>query len=48
MELQFEPVDERLCDCGDCRYCDAFLSSEDDYQGTCTRCNGAGCTKCEE
>ena len=43
--------DERLCYCGNCRYCNAFLSSEDDYSGDdylCTRCNGAGCTKCEE
>jgi hypothetical protein len=43
--------EERLCDCGDCKYCDAFLSSEDDYQTKdyiCSRCNGAGCTKCEE
>lgn len=23
--------DERLCDCGDCRYCDAYLSSEYDF-----------------
>ncbi len=41
---------ERLCDCGDCRYCDAVDSSEYDYEGedfACSRCNGAGCTRCE-
>jgi hypothetical protein len=45
----FEPYEEPLCDCGSCKYCDAHSSSEYDYddQG-CTRCNGAGCTKCEE
>ena len=43
--------DERLCNCGDCRYCNAYLSSEDDYEGegfTCSTCNGGGCTRCEE
>lgn len=46
--MNFEPYEEPLCDCGDCRYCNAMASSEDDYtEGTCTRCNGAGCMKCE-
>lgn len=45
--------DERLCYCGckGCRYCNAYLSSEDDYTGkdyVCTACNGGGCTKCED
>ncbi len=39
--------DERLCDCGKCRYCEAYLMSDDDSGGPCTRCNGAGCGKCE-
>jgi hypothetical protein len=39
--------EERLCDCGNCRYCNAYLSSEYDYDEPCS-CNGAGCTKCEE
>lgn len=50
--MEFNPVeDERLCDCGECRYCKAHDSSEYDYETEdylCTRCNGAGCTKCEE
>lgn len=44
-------VEEPLCDCGECRYCEAMSKSEDDYiaeDATCTRCNGAGCSKCEE
>ena len=43
--------EERLCDCGNCRYCDAHASSDHDYETedyVCSRCNGAGCTKCEE
>ena len=43
--------EERLCDCGECKYCDAFLASEDDYRTEeylCYLCNGAGCTKCEK
>ena len=42
--------DERACECGNCRYCDAYLSSEYDYEGddyVCTTCNGGGCTRCE-
>lgn len=42
-----DPYEERLCDCGDCRYCNAFLSSEDDYEG-CSTCGGGGCMRCEE
>lgn len=43
--------EERLCNCGKCKYCKAHDSSEYDYEGedyACTRCNGAGCTKCED
>ena len=43
--------DEMLCDCGDCRYCNVYLASDDDYEGdnyVCSRCDGGGCTKCEE
>jgi hypothetical protein len=43
--------DEQLCTCGSCRWCVANIKSEDDYieeHDCCTRCNGAGCTKCEE
>lgn len=46
--------DERLCDCNDCndcKWCKAFLSGDDDYEGPdylCSRCNGGGCTKCED
>lgn len=43
--------DERLCDCGNCKYCNAYLSSDDDYKTDeyeCSRCNGGGCTSCEE
>jgi len=43
--------DERACNCGDCRYCNAFLSSEDDYTGKdydCITCGGGGCTRCED
>ena len=43
--------EERMCDCGECKYCNAHGSSEYDYETgeyDCTRCNGAGCTKCEE
>jgi hypothetical protein len=48
--MTFEYYEEPLCDCGRCKYCDAHLSSEDDYKDdhVCIRCNGAGCTKCEE
>ena len=52
MEVQREIIeDERLCSCGDCRYCDAYDSSDYDYEGenfTCTICNGGGCIRCEE
>jgi hypothetical protein len=47
----FEPYEEPLCDCGQCKYCDAHSKSDDDYEDdnhVCSRCNGAGCTKCEE
>ncbi len=43
--------DERLCTCGKCRYCDAYLASDDDYETDdyeCSTCNGGGCTKCED
>jgi hypothetical protein len=43
--------EENLCDCGKCRYCVANSSSDHDYETEeydCIRCNGAGCTKCEE
>lgn len=43
--------DERLCHCGKCRYCIAHDSSDYDYETeeyVCIRCNGAGCSKCEE
>ena len=41
--------EETLCDCGECKYCNAHDSSEYDYDDhACTRCNGAGCTRCEE
>ena len=42
--------DERLCDCGSCKYCKAILSSDDDYIDgyDCTTCNGAGCMRCED
>ena len=43
--------DEPLCNCGECKYCIAISSSEYDYEGSeyvCIRCNGAGCTKCED
>lgn len=40
--------DERLCDCGDCRHCNAYLSSDFDYDDAgCLICVGAGCPKCE-
>ena len=43
--------DERLCDCGECKYCTAYLSSEHDYETdeyVCRVCNGGGCMRCEE
>lgn len=42
--------EERLCDCGECRYCNAHDSSEYDYEDdhVCSRCNGAGCARCEQ
>lgn len=43
--------DEKLCDCGNCKYCKAHNSSDYDYETAeyeCVRCNGAGCTKCED
>lgn len=42
--------EDRVCHCGDCRYCDAFLSSDYDYETDeylCSTCNGAGCARCE-
>lgn len=38
--------EELLCDCGDCRYCNAHGMSDVDYD-SCWRCNGAGCGTCE-
>jgi hypothetical protein len=38
------------CDCGNCRYCNAHYPSDYDYETDeyeCSRCNGAGCTRCE-
>ena len=46
-----EEYEEPLCDCGQCRYCDAYGSSEYDYEGEnydCTACNGGGCMNCED
>lgn len=46
-----DDFDERLCDCGNCRYCNAYLSSEDDYPDSeygCSVCGGGGCHRCEE
>lgn len=43
--------EERLCDCSECIYCNTHDSSEYDYEDdnhVCSRCNGAGCTRCEE
>ena len=43
--------EERQCYCDDCRYCDAYLSVEADYETAdyvCSRCGGGGCTRCEE
>ena len=43
--------DERLCNCGNCKYCETFLSSDEDFETEsylCSRCNGAGCGSCEE
>lgn len=43
--------EERLCDCGECKYCNAHDSSDYDYEGEgfeCSICNGAGCMRCEE
>ena len=43
--------EERLCECGECRYCDAYLLSEYDLEGegfVCSACNGGGCFYCEE
>ena len=43
--------DEPLCDCGTCKWCDAYHSSEHDHEGedfVCSTCNGAGCFRCEE
>lgn len=50
--MEFEKDnDECLCDCGDCRYCNAYNTTDYDYQEdsgyACTRCGGAGCLKCE-
>lgn len=38
---------DRPCNCGDCRSCDAHAMSDDDNDGLCQRCNGAGCGTCE-
>lgn len=37
---------KRSCDCGDCRYCNAYLSNDNDGD-SCWRCQGAGCGSCE-
>ena len=42
--------EEKLCDCGNCKYCKVLLESDHDYNGDeyiCSACNGAGCNKCE-
>lgn len=47
----FEPYEEPLCDCGSCKWCNVNASSDHDFETDeydCSRCNGAGCTKCEE
>lgn len=42
--------DERLCECGECKYCKAFLSSDyDTDKDVCWSCKGnGGCIICEE
>lgn len=43
--------DERMCDCGSCKYCKAHDSSDLDYETAdyvCSTCNGGGCIRCEE
>ena len=47
----YDENEERACNCGKCKYCNACLSSDHDYEGDdymCSRCDGAGCTACEE
>lgn len=42
--------EERLCDCGECKYCEVFLSSDYDYDSddyVCQSCGGGGCVRCE-
>jgi len=51
MKASREQHEERSCDCGDCKYCNAYLSSDHDYETdeyVCSSCNGAGCGKCED
>ena len=40
-------MNERPCDCGDCRSCNAHALSEHD-DSSCSRCKGAGCGLCEK
>lgn len=39
-------MEEKLCDCGSCRSCNAHATSELD-DTSCWRCEGAGCPTCE-
>ena len=42
---------ERDCYCNNCKYCKAYLSSDNDYESNeyvCPVCNGGGCIRCEE
>jgi hypothetical protein len=47
-EIKDPHEDEDRCHCGECRLCLARSVSEDDEGGPCSRCGGAGCSRCEE
>lgn len=38
-------MEEEVCDCGNCRSCDAHSMS--DYDDESCQCGGGGCSKCE-